>query len=58
MHNTQFPSHLVSFFSAEILAVYRSQPDRYRVETDYFSRHVNDTGQDAAENSISILFGF
>ena len=37
------PPHVVSFFNGEILALYASQPDKYTVETDYFSGEINTT---------------
>lgn len=59
------PPHLVGFFSAEILALYASQPDKYTVETDYFSGKINTADphfEAAAEgigrNIIRVRFGF
>ena len=59
------PLHLVSFFSGEILALYSSQPDKYAVETDYFSgeiktasRHFEAFSESTGKNIIGVKFGF
>jgi hypothetical protein len=57
--------HLLGFFDAAILSVYRSQPDKYSVETDYFSgtlsttdKHFEQLSPHRSENKISLRFGF
>lgn len=58
------PPHCVDFFSAEILSIYSHQPDKYAVDTDYFTGGVNTAGKHYAaarstgENIIGIRFGF
>ena len=59
------PREKVNFYSAEMLAVYESQPDKYAVETDYFSgtiktadRYYEEIAEDTRKNIVSIRFGF
>ena len=59
------PQEKVNFYSAEMLAVYASQPDKYSVETDYFSGTIKTADrydQEIAANNqnsiLSIRFGF
>ena len=59
------PPHVVSFFNGEILALYASQPDKYTVETDYFSGEINTTAlhckavaEGTGKNDIGVKFGF
>jgi len=53
--SADIPPNIVSFFSAEILAVYSNQPDKYTVETDYFSGEVQKSGD---KSIFSVRFGF
>ncbi len=57
--------HLVGFFDAAILTIYRTQPDKYDVETDYFSgalstsdKHFAEFAQHQQGNCIGLKFGF
>ena len=59
------PREKVNFYSAEMLAVYASQPDKYAVETDYFSgtiktadRSYEEIAANNRENIVSVRFGF
>lgn len=59
------PPHLVKFFSGEILALYATQPDKYTIETDYFSgeintaeRHYTAVAESTGTNIIGVKFGF
>ena len=56
---------LLSCFSADILAIYRDQPDKYNFETDYFSgeintadQHIEAAAESNAKNTIHVKFGF
>ncbi|HEV2175550.1 MAG TPA: hypothetical protein VGR71_18385 [Nitrospira sp.] len=37
---SDIPANFVDYFSAQILALYQSQPNRYTVQTDYFSGEI------------------
>lgn len=57
--------HSLGFFDAAILTVYRTQPDKYAIETDYFSGALNTSDKHFAEiaphqqeNIIGLRFGF
>ena len=59
------PPHLVRFFSGEILTLYSSQPDKYTVETDYFSGEIKTASGHfeafsvrTGKNIIGVKFGF
>lgn len=58
------PENFVLYFSAELLALYASQPDRYSVQTDYFSGEIetsNEHFEDARavrQHLIRVRFGF
>jgi len=53
---------IVGFFDQRVLASYRSEPDRYVLETDHFEGHlqavVDDDGVPVAAGHIDIRFGY
>jgi hypothetical protein len=61
---SSIPENFVLFFSAELLALYANQPDRYSVQTDYFSGEIEtsaghfDEARAAGQHLIRVRFGF
>lgn len=57
-----FYEKIVGFFDQRVLASYRSEPDRYVLETDHFEGHlqavINDDGVPVADDYIDIRFGY
>lgn len=64
-HSYDLPAHIVSYFSAEILAHYSNQSDKYTVEMDYFSgeiqtcsHHYQKSRESTGQGIIFAKFGF
>ncbi len=57
-----FYTKIVGFFDQRVLASYRSEPDRYILETDHFEGHlravVDDEGIPVVGDSLDIRFGY
>lgn len=57
-----FYAKIVGFFDQRVLASYKSEPDRYILETDHFNGHlravVDDEGVPVAGDYIDIRFGY
>ena len=61
----ELPSHLVGFYGAEILSLYSNNPEKYTVETDYFSgsietspHHYEQSSQHTRRQIINVRIGF
>lgn len=64
--STEVLKRHVRYFSMQVLASYRSEPDKYELKTDYFEGRLTTTttywetleGEGRSEESIDVRFGF
>jgi hypothetical protein len=64
--NPSAPAGMLGYFDQGVLAAYRNEPHKYRIESDYFEGSLNVTNeffaeldkQGKTENTVSIRFGY